>query len=173
MEPFYPANFPIDAIFFYPSLSQYIVETESKEEMGNFLVRVSNIYPDGYYLSTTFTISIWDKTVSEFNPFDNAEVYEEEIENDFLPEIFVQPEIIDITHRGEVTITFSEPVKANANLTLIKNNTKIEMFDEKGENKTELIREWVIIGQSSAQLLLKVSFTDYKKVSANVRGYCD
>jgi len=65
-----------------------------------------------------------------------------------------------------VTIAFSEPVKdESANLTIIKNYTKVELLNEEGENRTFLVDDWNIIGLSSNQLLIKVDFSDYSKLS--------
>jgi len=98
----------------------------------------------------TFQVAIKELATSGYNPWENAEKYEKKIEDRVnFEEQFVEPWIKDITHRGEVTIMFNEPVKLNSNLTEIEEMMNIMVVREaegRGvENRTEEIEMWGVL----------------------------
>jgi len=141
------------------------VETDEVDDLGYYKVKVSNKYPDGDVLSTIFTITIQDEPLGGYNPWDEGEIFEKEINDSFLPEVYVIPTIHDVTHRGEVTITFSEPLKEDADLKYIKSNTTVYLFrgpdPAAREDRSYLLESWDVLGQTSGELLLKLYFLNH------------
>jgi len=78
--------------------------------------------------------------------------------------------VSEISQRGDVTVVFNEQINTIEDTEALAADMTLKLYNSE-EDRRSLIDNWGITGVSNWQLLIRVNFTDFTKVSANEVTY--